>query len=91
MATITFRSKVITRTQRHYINVPEIHRKHCDMKAFREHKRFGSVVNSDLFETMINNRVTSIIGRAGVLWLDSLPDCVSVQPGFLATVTIEIP
>jgi hypothetical protein len=61
MARIQFKGKVQTMRNAdddsavyEYIQVPEFDRKHCDMNAFRIHKKYGSYANSDLFKGMLN-------------------------------------
>jgi hypothetical protein len=73
------------------IQVPTLKRCHCDMREFRQHPKYGSYANSDLFEGMLRGIRSSLFGESGVLKLDSIPDGVTVDTsGFLAQVTIEV-
>lgn len=98
-ATIQFRAKV----EKVYnmddtlayecVRVPNIERKHCDMAAFRSHKKIGPYANSDLFAGIIRRSLKDILGTtsATVIRLDNVPAGVSVDTGgFLALVTIEV-
>jgi hypothetical protein len=71
------------------IKVPAITHNHCDMAAFRSHADFGGFANSDLFSNMIK-RALSKQEVPAYIKLDSLPDCVTVEHGFLAKVTISL-
>lgn len=96
MATITFKAKAVpvsyvddshAFTQ---INVPQLERHHCDMRAFRKHPRYAGIANSDLFKNALA-RVRRDVAPAGFLKLESLPANVQVDTsGFLASVTIEV-
>ena len=96
MARISFKAKkqdiqdLRDKTWRSSVRVPRIKKSHCDMSAFRKHKRFGSYANSDLFENMINGHIRKLIPD-GFIRLDELPPGVEVFAGFLVTVNIEIP
>lgn len=73
------------------IPVPVLKRSHCDMAAFRCHKKYGGFANSDLFPAMLARIRRDIAGPYGELRLDRLPAGVSVDlSGFLATVTIDV-
>lgn len=96
MATISFRTKMIkvynpddtlAFTQ---INVPEFKRHHCDMNAFRIHKKYGGFANSDLFSSILK-RVHKEVAPLGWWKLESLPAGVEVETnGFFATVSFEV-
>lgn len=74
------------------IKVPKVARRHCDMDAFRQHAKFGSFANSDLFHGMINGYLRRQLGVGDYIRLDQVPDAVAVdRAGFLAAVTITIP
>lgn len=94
MATIEFKAKA--ETVKSYdgdylmINVPALKRSHCDMAAFRKHKRFGGLANSDLFGNVLS-RIARDVAPAGFLRSDRLPANVTLDlSGFLAKVTIEV-
>lgn len=71
------------------LTVPEIERKHCDMRAFRMSRRFGGFANSDMFPAMVRRAVAEVVGPR-VRLDQAAPAGVTVQPGFLHTVTIEL-
>lgn len=80
---------------RQYIQLPKIDRNHCDMSAFRAHSKFGGFANSDLFSGMLRRELSSRgIGEQITLGNGdgpkALPTGVTVTPGFLHTVTIEL-
>lgn len=96
MAKITFKRKV----EKIYnyddtlayegFNIPRITRNHCDMNAFRQHKRYGAYANSDLFEGMINRAVKQLLGDY-IKISDPLPEGVTIDAtGFLVVVTINV-
>ena len=97
MARIQFKGKVQTMRNAdddsavyEYIQVPEFDRKHCDMNAFRIHKKYGSYANSDLFKGMLN-RIRKDVFGGKVLKLNAIPDGVQVDTsGFLAVVTLDV-
>lgn len=96
-ATITFRAKVQSvynfddSLAWQYVKVPAITRSHCDMPAFRSHKRFGGIANSDLFPRCLGRAFESL-GIKKTIRLDRIPESVSIDTsGFLASVTITIP
>ena len=63
---------------------------YANKSAFRTSKRFGSYANSDLFESILQREIKRL-GVRDYLRIGSLPDCVTIELGFLATVTITIP
>jgi hypothetical protein len=72
------------------VKVPALGRQHCDMAAFRRHRRYGSYANSDLFPSMLARAVRDS-GVRDYIRLDQLPPAVTVDAsGFLATVTITV-
>lgn len=73
-----------------FIVVPTFTRKHVDMAAARQHPRYGAYANSDLFLGMLRRIRSELLGGLAYLRLDKLPDNVTVTPGFLHTVTIEV-
>jgi hypothetical protein len=73
-----------------YVQIPTLGRQHCDMSAFRQHKKYGGFANSDIFPAMLARIRKEIGGPNGTLKLDALPDGVSVDlSGFLALVTYD--
>jgi hypothetical protein len=93
-AKITFKGKV--ETLRYVdntiasvrIKVPTLERRHCDMNAMRQHPKYGSYANSDLFPAMLARIKNERLGE--YIKLDAIPEGVTVnQEGFLAVVTIE--
>lgn len=98
MAKIVFKAKprdVWNATGEHVefqtIPIPVFKRSHCDMPAFRSHKKFGGFANSDMFPAMLARIRRDIGGPAACLRLDRLPEGVTVDlSGFLATVTIDV-
>jgi len=72
------------------VKVPAINRQHCDMHAFRTHKRFGGFANSDMFPGMIKRSLQNA-GVGSYIRLDDIPKCTRIdESGFLAKVTITI-
>jgi hypothetical protein len=63
---------------------------YADKAVFRQSRRFGSYANSDLFEALLQREVKRL-GVPAYLKVGALPDCVTIELGFLATVTINIP
>ena len=95
MAKISFKAKIQTvynmddTVAYHCIKVPELTRKHCDMDAFRQHPKYGSYANSDLFPGMLRRIRKDKFGET--IRLDKLPDGVTVDTsGFLAVVSISV-
>jgi len=93
-AKITFKGKV--ETLRYVdntvasvrIKVPTLERRHCDMNAMRQHPKYGSYANSDLFPAMLARIKNERLGE--YIKLDAIPEWVTVnQEGFLAVVTVE--
>ena len=72
------------------VKVPSLKRHHCDMQAFRSHRRFSSYANSDLFPSMLARAVKEA-GVGSVIKTTAVPPCVTIdESGFLATVTIYL-
>lgn len=96
MASVTFKAKI---DDIHFadgslayrmLKVPALKRNHCDMSAFRSHRKFGSYANSDLFPAMLARAVKDA-GVGAVIKLNSVPPCVTIDAsGFLASVTIDL-
>lgn len=89
MATITFRTKI----KGDFIDVPTFKRSHCDMAAFRDHPKYGTFANSDLFPNALARIRRDTIGSDYRTYLraSALPDNVTVDTsGFLATITITV-
>lgn len=96
MATITIKGKVRKMYNMddtlayEYIDIPELDHKHCDMAAFRQHPKYGSYANSDLFKGMLR-RIKSDTFRGGFLKLHEVPEGVTVDAsGFLAVVSFDV-
>jgi hypothetical protein len=70
--------------------LPKSLARYADRAAFRQSKRFGIYANSDLFESILSREIKRL-GVPNYIKLGSLPDCVTIEPGFMATVTIVIP
>lgn len=95
MANVTFRAKVkdwkyVDGTSAgKRLEVPALNRGHCDMSAFRQHAKYGIWANSDMFESILNKAVKTLLGEQ--LKLDRVPAGVNVDTsGFLATVSFEL-
>lgn len=73
-----------------YIEVPTFKRSHVDMNAARQHPKYGSYANSDLFPAMLARIRRELLDGRAYLHLDQLPENVTVTPGFLHTVTIKV-
>lgn len=74
-----------------FVSVPELKRSHCDMTAFRNHPKFGSYANSDLFPAMLARIRREIVAGGLGLRLDQLPDNVQVDATkLLAEITITV-
>ena len=78
-----------------YIPVPAFTRAHCDMGAFRQHRKFGSYANSDMFLGMLrrirDDAFPWSVNGSKAIKLDAVPDGVTVDTsGFLARVSIDV-
>lgn len=96
MATIQFKGKIEHLTYfddtpaYSRIKIPKLERRHCDMTAFRQHHKYGSYANSDLFPGMLARIKADTFG-SDYLRLDRIPDNVTVDTsGFLAKVSFEV-
>ena len=96
MPTISFKAKIETIYNAddtpawRWIKVPAIERRHCDMAAFRNHTRYGSYANSDMFKGMLARELKQQ-GVKEYIKLHELPACVTVDDsGFLAKVNINL-
>jgi len=96
MPTINFKAKVETIYNAdetpawRWVKVPAIERRHCDMAAFRNHSKYGSYANSDLFGGMVK-RALKETGVKEYIKLHEIPANVTIdESGFLAKVTITI-
>lgn len=95
MPTITFKGKPyigyrLDRSETRYLKIPVIKRGHCDMAAFRSHKKYGSYANSQLFPAMIARELEAR-GIARAVDINAPPAGVSVDDsGFLTVVAITI-
>jgi hypothetical protein len=70
--------------------LPKSLARYADRAAFRQSRRFGSYANSDLLEAILLREIKQL-GVPSYVKLSELPDCVAVEHGFMATVTITIP
>ncbi len=89
---VEFKAKTETEptTGREFVRVPKLAKRHCvNLNSFNADRRFSYYTNSDLFPAILGREVS----RAGIpsrLFLDSVPDCVSVvSRSFLLTMRIE--
>jgi hypothetical protein len=96
MAKITFKAKLKTMYNMddsiayQYVAVPTLKRSHCDMSAFRQHKKYGNYANSDLFEGMLSHIRKNTFNN-GIIKLDDVPESVTVDTsGFLAVVSFDV-
>lgn len=97
MAKISFRAKVqqvynMDDTLAYeYVQVPVLQRKHCDMNAFRQHSKYGSYANSDMFPGMLARIRKEICNSSGWIKLSAIPEGVNVDTsGFLALVEFDV-
>lgn len=95
MAKIQFRAKVETiynmdeTVAYRRVKVPTLTRSHCDMNAFRSHKKYGSYANSDLFPGMLKRIKADRTGD--YIRLDRVPEGVTVDTsGYLAYVAFDV-
>lgn len=96
MATITFKTKPIkvynaddsfAFTQ---INVPNFTRAHIDMAEMRNHPKYRSYANSDLFPSILKG-IKRQHFPMGWFKLEEAPEGITVDAtGFLAIVTFEV-
>lgn len=62
---------------------------YVDAHAWRTSQRFGSLFNSQLMPAYIRRELERAGIKLGSRYSqEELPDCVTVEPGFLCTVTI---
>jgi hypothetical protein len=74
-----------------YVAVPEFKRSHVDMNAARQHAKYGSYANSDLFPGMLARIRKDLLNGRAFLRLSDLPPNVTIDTsGFLARVSIEV-
>jgi hypothetical protein len=91
---IRFKAKVRTTKDHngilyHYIKIPDLTRRHCiDMAYFEKKKPFSGFTNSVMFGELLHTEIASRLGFH--IRLDKLPPCVSITPGFLYTVDIDV-
>ena len=95
MARISFKAKIETvfnmdeSEAYSRIKVPELTRRHCDMNAMRQHPKFGSYANSDLFPSMLRRLRKERLGD--YVRLDRIPADINVDTSsFLAEVTLDV-
>lgn len=73
------------------IAVPVLKRSHCDMAAFRCHRKYGGFANSDMFPAMLARIRRDIFGGRDWFKLESPPEGVTIQPGsLLYSFTVEV-
>lgn len=87
---VTFKAKA----DAGHIRLPTLARRHCDLHAFRMSRRFGMYANSDMFPSMLNRAVQEAARAGGMVnFIDAAtpPPGFTVTPGFLHTVTVELP
>ena len=73
------------------IKIPELARRHCDMASFRQHPKYGSYANSDLFAGILKRIKADTFGGKEYLRLDAIPAGVTVdESGFLAEVSFNV-
>lgn len=88
--TITFKTKVHSGLT-DYLQSPVFTGSHCNMGAWRSHRKYGNYVNSSLFPNVLGRIRRELFGAAGILHLDTLPPGVTVDTSsFLAVVTIDV-
>jgi hypothetical protein len=101
VAKVQFKTKIILARDREgnvscYIKVPRLTTTHCDMTAFRMHRQYGKIANSDLFPDIINRDVrTLLLGNKdkNLLNLDNASNMENVTittNGYFALVTIDL-
>jgi hypothetical protein len=74
----------------HYVTVPNFSRSHCDMNAFRFHKKYGAYANSDLFKSILL-KIRKEVFPSGMLKLNQIPEGVFVDDsGFLTVISFEV-
>jgi hypothetical protein len=70
----------------HSIKVPALTRSHCDMAAFRTHKKFGGFANSDMFPAILARIRRDKFGGRDWFKLESPPEGVTIERGALLCV-----
>jgi len=93
--TIRFKAKaetvLVSGVNEVWIRIPELKRSHCDMDAFRNHQKYGSYANSNMFEGILGRIKREIFGSAEYVKMHTVPNGVTVDSReFLATVTITL-
>ena len=97
MAKITFKVRPVAEimpdnsdTGIFIIYVPEFKRSHCDMHAFRMHKKYGAYANSDLFTGMLA-RIRRDIAPFGWIKTDNVPENITIDKSrFLWKIEVEV-
>lgn len=83
---ITFRAKAVDGR----VKVPKLTCSHVDMNAARQHPKYGSYANSDLFPAILA-RIAGAFAPRGYIDVSNPPDGVTVDAsGFLAAVTFDV-
>lgn len=72
-----------------HIKVPTLTRNHCDMAAFRNHPKYKSYANSDLFPAMLAKIKKEKLGD--YIKLNAAPDGVTIDnSGYLAKISVDV-
>jgi hypothetical protein len=100
MAKVQFKTKIIFARDREgnvsYIKVPRLTTAHCDMAAFRMHRQYRNIANSDLFPDIINRDVRTLLfgdKDKNLLNLDNASNMENVTittNGYFDLVTIDL-
>lgn len=70
------------------IKVPTLARRHCDINTFRNHKKYGMFINSDIFNGVLARIKRDYLGE--YIRLDKIPNGVTIDTtGFLNEVMLE--
>ena len=70
--------------------VPKIKKNHCQMSEFRDSShKLSAYANSDFFEGMLASELRKLNIKE-YIDIGDLPEFVSIENGFLTTVTIDI-
>lgn len=72
------------------VKIPVFTRSHCNMQKFRDHPKYGTWANSDLFPNVLAGIRRDIFGESDYLDLEKLPANVTVKLGFFVVVTINL-
>jgi len=90
MAKIQFKTKILKdQFGIEYIKIPKIKRIHCDINSFDKNPKFRPFTNSSLFDSMIQRELRKM-GIEGLKEIKDLPSYITVERGFLSTITINL-